>query len=170
MHKSGETKKRLSRTKIWLLGLAGVVVLVGLVGKGLSSRDGSDATVPTGEDAAMRMNWNASQWLPQPEAAVQGGWEGVAVSLGTSFIVAMVVGSVLRTALRTGLLILFVGGAVVWFLDYRGHVDLWDEYYATARQGGDWISGQYAAVRAFLMEHLPSAGAALVGFGFGLKR
>ncbi|HRQ89209.1 MAG TPA: hypothetical protein PLA50_10440 [Bacteroidia bacterium] len=167
MHKPGETKKRLSRTKIWLLGLAGVVVLAGLVGKGLSS---ADATVPTGEDAAMRMDWNASQWLPQPEVSTQGGWEGVAVSLGTSFIVAMVVGSVLRTALRTGLLILFVGGVVVWFLDHRGYVDLWDEYYATARQGGDWISAQYAAVRAFLMEHLPSAGAALVGFGFGLKR
>lgn len=97
-------------------------------------------------------------------------WGDAAVRLGLSFGFAMIAASILRHAFKFGVMILVVAGAVLWLLKTQGVVNLWDNYYGTVKGGGDWLGHHLVAIRDFLAAHLPSAGAALVGFGFGLRR
>ncbi len=94
-----------------------------------------------------------------------------AVSLGISFIVAMVVGSLLRVALKTMVTTLVTGGIILWILQTQGIIEpFWNDYYGTVSESRNWLIARASMVGTLLREHLPSAGAALVGFGFGLRK
>lgn len=97
-------------------------------------------------------------------------WGDAAVRLGFSFGIAMLAGSILRAAFKTGLMLVLLSGVALWFLKTQGVVDLWDNYYGTVREGGNWLQHHFSAMGQFLSAHLPSAGAALAGFGLGLRR
>lgn len=100
-----------------------------------------------------------------------GNMGHTAVSLGISFIVAMVVGSLLRVALRTMVTTLVAGGVILWILQTQGIIEpVWDDYYGTVSESRNWLVSRATTLGALLNEHLPSAGAALVGFGFGLRK
>ncbi len=116
--------------------------------------------------------------LDQGEHGVRGGDSEnkgnlghTAVSLGISFIVAMVIGSLLRVALRTMVTTLVAGAVILWILQTQGIIEpFWDDYYGTVSESRNWLISRATTIGTLLKEHLPSAGAALVGFGFGLRK
>jgi uncharacterized membrane protein (Fun14 family) len=61
-------------------------------------------------------------------------------------------------------------GVAVWILEKQGYVSLWDEYFQSVQQGGNWMTNRVEVLGKVLQDHLPSAGVALIGFGFGLRR
>lgn len=157
--------------KARMLLFAGVVVLAGSVwtnGREMQ-RSGQVFRAPSSPTGG---NWTTGGTSAERDFFLKKGdaWSKGAVSLGISFMAAMIAGSILRAAFKTGLTLLILGGVAVWFLERQGYVTLWDEYFATVREGGDWLTTRAQAVAGFVQAHLPSAGAALVGFGFGLKR
>lgn len=93
-----------------------------------------------------------------------------AVTVGLSFMVAMIAGSFLRAAFKTAVGLLLLSGVAIWFLESQGYVSLWNDYFDAVRNGGNWVTTHLDLIGEFLGKHLPSAGAALVGFGFGLRR
>lgn len=93
-----------------------------------------------------------------------------AVTVGLSFMVAMIAGSFLRAAFKTAIGLLVLSGIAIWFLESQGYVSLWDDYFRSLQTGGNWVTTHVDLIGEFLRKHLPSAGAALVGFGFGLRR
>jgi uncharacterized membrane protein (Fun14 family) len=97
-------------------------------------------------------------------------WSRGAVTLGLSFMVAMIAGSLLRAAFKTGVTLLVLCGVAVWILEKQGYVSLWDEYFQSVQQGGNWMTNRVEVLGKVLQDHLPSAGVALIGFGFGLRR
>ena len=83
----------------------------------------------------------------------------------------MVVGSLLRVALKTIVTFLVGGAVVLCILQTQGFIEpFWDDYYGTVSEGRHWILNQFSMIGNLLRENLPSTGAALVGFGFGLKK
>lgn len=98
-------------------------------------------------------------------------WGDAAVRFGLSFGIAMIAGSLLRVFLKT-MITLFVIAAVVLFLLYhQGLVEpFWQDYPAAAGDAKDWAVAHKESVQQFLKGYVPSAGAALIGFGFGLRK
>ncbi len=159
-----------------LLVIAGALAMGGMVwnGGGFSSESPrSTVSGPVGDSMQdpLRADWSG-------EAPRQGIWPGgrealgdIAIRVGLSFIAAMIFGSLLRVAVKTSLALLFLGGIVVWVLQSRGMITPgWEDYYGQVSEGRNWIMGQVSGVGRVLQAHLPSASAALIGFGFGLRR
>ncbi len=153
-----------------LLLFAGIIVLGGMAWNGASGfyKNGG---VPIIQGPSVK----GKDWTQGPSVAgtvVRKGdrFSQAMIGVGLSFMIAMIAASVLRAALKTGITLLLIGGLAVWFLDSRGYVNWWSTYLETAKAGGTWINGHVAALRELMHTHLPSASAALIGFGFGLRR
>jgi len=106
---------------------------------------------------------DGSKWNPD--------WSDATVRLGLSFFVAMVVGSVLRSFVKSMAVITIVLGGAYWYMLSQGMVEpLWEPdkgFFVTAK---DWVVVQSESVKGFLKGYLPSAGAASLGFLFGLAK
>lgn len=163
-------------TKGLLLVLAGALALGGMAwnGGGWSSEAPPPVAADPLQDSiqdSLRADW--SEGSPRPDtwlgdrAALGDG----AIRVGLSFIAAMIFGSLLRVAVKTSLSLLFLGGIVVWILQSRGMIELgWEDYYGSVRESRHWLMDQIGMAGRVLQAHLPSASAALIGFGFGLRR
>jgi len=159
-------------TKQHLLIAAGALVLGGMVwnGGGAGWLTGSKKSEKAMGDS-LRADW--TEGSPRRGAWFGGkaDWGDGAVRLGLSFIAAMIFGSILRVAVRTAISLLLLGGLVIWVLQSRGMVDpFWENYYGSVSESRNWLMTQVGMVGQLLQAHLPSASAALIGFGFGLKR
>ncbi len=98
-------------------------------------------------------------------------WGDAAIRFGGSFMVAMIVGSLLRVFMRTMVITLFVAGGVLWFLNSRGMVEpFWEDAFDSWGHAKDWIVMQTRSVTDFLRGYIPSMTAGLVGLGFGLRK
>jgi uncharacterized membrane protein (Fun14 family) len=157
--------------KAKLLLAAGFVVFCGFAWTGTRQFFRDTGVAPARSGAAMApANWAQGPSRSEKTAAEFDHAGDAAVRVGLSFMLAMVGASILRAAFKTGLALLVVAGVTVWFLDYQGHVDLWGDYLGAVKGGGGWLSTRVSAFGEICRQHLPSTGAALVGFGFGLKR
>lgn len=91
--------------------------------------------------------------------------------MGLSAFVGLILGTIFRAFLKTMMMITAIIAAIVLGLSYFGIVDIdlsaAQTQYATASQ---WIQDQGEKLKAALFARLPSAGAALFGFGLGLKK
>ncbi len=155
-----------------LLVAAGALALGGVVWNGGKLSSGSTGlSAPDAIRDSLRADW--SEGTPRPETRL-GDRKTLgdgAVRIGLSFIAAVIFGSLLRVAVKTSLSLLFLGGVVVWALQSRGMIELgWEDYYGSVTESRNWILDQVAMAGRFLQAHLPSASAALIGFGFGLRR
>jgi len=92
------------------------------------------------------------------------------VPLGLSFLAAMIAGSILRSTIKVGVTLLLLCGVAVALLENQGYGSFWDEYFESVEQGGGWFVSRAEVLGKLLQDHLPSVGAALIGFGFGLRR
>lgn len=167
----GEVISGFSGFKGRLLLMAGIVVLiaVGWTGGREIQRSGKVFSAPT--PGAFSANWSeGSSGVSVSLARLVDKWGYAAIPIGLSFMVAMVAASILRVAFKTGITLLVLCGLAIWFLENQGYVRLWDHYYDTVRQGGTWLTMRVDVFGQFIKAHLPSASAAFIGFGFGLKR
>jgi uncharacterized membrane protein (Fun14 family) len=158
--------------KRFLLLVAGGLALGGVVWNGSGgSTDAPPAGLPEWMGAGLRTG--LSEGLPGPGDLV-GGRQGPgdeAIRLGLSFIAAMVFGSLLRVAVKTAISLLVIGGCVLWLMQSRGMIEPgWEDYYGSVVESRTWLAAQVGVVGQVLQAHLPSASAALIGFGFGLRR
>jgi hypothetical protein len=85
-------------------------------------------------------------------------------------MLSMVAASVLRAAVKTGLMLLVVGAAAAWFLESQGYTRVWDQYFETVQTGGNWLETRLDGLARLARDHLASSGVGLAGFGLGLKR
>lgn len=105
------------------------------------------------------------------EADPVSGWGDASLRLGGSFAVAMLLGSLVRTFLRAAVTILLLGGALLWFLADRNLIDpFWQPYLTGEIDIKPWLTSQADSLATLLKGYLPSAGAAITGLGFGLRK
>lgn len=98
-------------------------------------------------------------------------WGDAAVRLGMSFGVAMIAGSLLRVFLRTMVTLFVITGVGLFLLYHYGMIEpFWQDYSEAAGEARNWAAAQKDSVQQFLKGYVPSAGAALIGFGFGLRK
>lgn len=98
-------------------------------------------------------------------------WGDASLRLGASFAVAMLLGSLVRTFLRAVLTVLVVGGALLWFLAERQLIEpFWQPYLTGEIDIKPWVTSQADSLITLLKGYLPSAGAAITGLGFGLRK
>lgn len=98
-------------------------------------------------------------------------WGSTLMQLGLSFGIAMILGSLVKAFLRTMITLIVVVGGALWFLQYKGIIEpFWQDYYGVADSTRVWAMAQFESIKTFLKGSLPSAGAAMIGFGFGLKK
>lgn len=159
-------------TKRLLILAAGSLVLGGfaLNGGSVALKPEAGWSADTFQDS-LRSNWSEDSPLKDRLKSEGNGWGDSAVRLGLSFIAAMIFGSLLRVALKTAITLAITGGAVLWLLQSQGVIEpMWDDYYGSVSESRNWLMNRVGTVGHFLKTHLPSASAALIGFGFGLRR
>lgn len=92
------------------------------------------------------------------------------LELGFSFLVGLALGYALKIALRIALLI---GGVVLFalfFLQYKGFIQVeWSALEQVHHTWSQWLSAQAGAFFRFIGHHLASATGLLAGLAVGLK-
>lgn len=167
----GEVISGFSGLKGRLLLTAGIVVLIATGWTGGREIQRNGKVFSASSPASFGANWNeGGSGVKQSFARLVDKWGYAAIPIGLSFMVAMIAASVLRVAFKTGVSLLLLCGLAIWFLEKQGYVRLWDHYYDTVRQGGTWLTMRIDVFGQFIKAHLPSASAAFLGFGFGLRR
>lgn len=171
MPSMGELIGGFSGTKSRLLVFAGLFVVAGLIlnaGKWLPSSDSTGRSV--NPSTSVRSDWTENSRAAVSVVHHSRTWGDVAIRLGLSFMIAMVAASLLRAFLKTMISVLLMAVVVCWFLNYRGIIDpFWEDYYSSLGEAKNWAISQTDTIKTFLKGYVPSVGAALVGFGFGLK-
>ena len=161
----------LSGFKGRLLLFAGIIAVAGL---GMNSLELFDpASPPEKEEASppsMKTNWaGTSRSLADYSHSVT--WGDAAIQLALSFGIAMIFASLLRAFLKSMVSLLFIAALVCWFLHSRGLIDpFWEEHRLSMDGAQQWIFGQTETVKEFVGGVLPSTGAAVAGFFFGLRK
>lgn len=98
-------------------------------------------------------------------------WAAAGVATGISFILAILVGSLMRVSFKKMIALLVVVVGVVLVLDYKGLVEpFWSEYLLSMPEFKEKLLTQTESTKAFLKGHFPPFASAVAGFGFGLKR
>jgi len=158
--------------KLRLLTVAGAFALAGFalnVGQWMKGDESiSPAAAP--ERSALRSEWSEGGAVKELQERSRT-WGDAATGLGMSFIVAMMAASLLRAFLKTMATLALGSALALYYMQSKGMVDPeWVRYFQSAEEFRDWVFSQTESVKAFLQGYVPSMGAALVGFGFGLKR
>lgn len=151
--------------------IAAVVTMGGYFLKTSNLLSTNHSRLSSTESRVVSSNWRENS-RKKIEVEERGRtWGDAAVRFGLSFGIAMIAGSLLRVFLKT-MITLFVIAAVVLFLLYhQGLVEpFWQDYPAAAGDAKDWAVAHKESVQQFLKGYVPSAGAALIGFGFGLRK
>ncbi|MDF1823847.1 MAG: hypothetical protein P1U68_04345 [Verrucomicrobiales bacterium] len=154
-----------------LLFFAGILALAGLALNSadlFSSKEAKES--PPNDSPSMKVDW-ADQKKSPVGYSVGYSWGDIAIRIGLSFGVAMIFASLLRAFLKTVITVGLIVGAVCWFLNGRGLIDpFWLKFDLSAREAQDWLFAQTESAKGFLAGVLPSTGAAIAGFLFGLRR
>jgi len=98
-------------------------------------------------------------------------WSDAALRLGFSFFAAMVIGSFLRTFVKTMTVVLVVGGVLYWFLVKQGIIQpmlYLDQGFVDASR--TWLGEQSRSAIDFMKGELPSTAAAAVGLFLGMRK
>lgn len=160
-----------SGLKYKMLLAAGFTVFLGLVwgiGKdnfgGQLDGGGAGAAVVNWSHAADAKSFVRVANMVDPLAAAS-------IGIGTSFIVAILLGSLMRVSFRGMVILLAIIVGVSIALDYKGVVEpFWSEYVLPMSELKQKLLAQTESTRAFLLGHFPPFASAIVGFGCGLKR
>jgi uncharacterized membrane protein (Fun14 family) len=168
----GEVVFGFSGTKIRMLVFAGVFVVVGLLinaGKWMHSPPSGPGVSPA--ESALRSDWTRNSKTYATAVHKSESWGDAAMRLGLSFIAALIVASLLRAFLKSMITFAIIAGGVLWFLGHRGIIDpFWEDYDVSFGQAKRWIVAQTNSIKALLKGYLPSAGAAVAGFIFGIRK
>jgi uncharacterized membrane protein (Fun14 family) len=98
-------------------------------------------------------------------------WGDAAARFGMSFGIAMIAGSLLRAFFKTMLTVFLVSGVALFLLYTQGLIDpFWETYFRAAEEATEWAATHKNTIQQFLEGYVPSITAALIGFGFGLRK
>ena len=132
-------------------------------GKPISSTTSSHKTVTS--------QWRDTSESLNPMEKESRAWGDAAVRFGMSFGIAMIAGSLLRVFFKTMLTVFLVAGLTLFLLHSQGLIDpFWEDYFRAAGEASEWAAAHRSSVQNFLSGYVPSVGAALIGFGFGLRK
>lgn len=151
-----------------LLLFAGIVVLAGMAWTG--SRQLSDGHNAAQPGFSVGLTTPGVGLTGEPTLTKADQWGAGAVTMGGTFMAAMLAASFLRVAFKTGVVLLLVAALAAWFLESQGYTQVWDDYLKTMEAGGGWLDSRLGAVSQLVKEHLATTAAGLAGFGLGLKR
>lgn len=127
---------------------------------------GSDQSTPS-----MRTDWTSNSKTRMEIEQRAHSWGDAAIRFGGSFMVAMIVASLLRAFVKTMAVALVVVGVLLFYLDSRGMVEpFWQDAFESWEQAKSWLIAQTDTFVGFLKGYVPSMTAALLGFGFGLRK
>ncbi len=201
-HDAGETKrprnlkegveglKGLPRWKKLLLGGAAALLVLGLIGQGVSMMSSPEPTpsgpsarsgdrtgpppgvnslLPSGQD---QTGTDATEdESAEKDDSLLHDWSPALVKLGFSFFVGLAIGYVLRTFLK---LTLIVSGLIllsVFGLEYLGFVDVrWDQMDQSWSALIEGMKDEFSAFKAFIEGSLPSAASFGAGVFTAFKR
>ncbi len=151
---------------------AGVVMLAGCLWKGghwiknYKVIGGSMNPVAMTESGQPMPSLSSANWVDKADI-----WGDGAIKVGVSFIAAIVAGCLLRSFFKGMLSLIVIIGATLFFLHYRGSIDpFWSDYLSQGSEVKGWFAVEGMSVWTFVRDVVPSTGAALIGFGFGIKR
>ena len=163
-----------------LLIAATVIAASGFIFKGVDTEPNpldyrakvSDEPIITDAEWGVPRNREESRGLQELAHRIQSrSWGSAVMQIGLSFGIAMILGSLARAFVRTMIILTVVVGGALWFLQHKGIIDpFWQDYYGVADSTRVWAMAQFESIKTFLKGSLPSAGAAMIGFGFGLKK
>lgn len=164
---AGETIGGFYGRKQKLLLFAAVLVAFGLLASVFVEPHSGTGNDP--RQASTQWQGKSQSKLAIEESAATYG--DAAMRFGASFGIAMVLASLLRAFLKTMATIIAVTAVVIFVFYSQGWVDpFWEEWIPRAGHAREWAIEQTRSIGAFVKGHVPSMGAALVGFGCGLKR
>lgn len=152
-----------------LLFLAGVLALAGV---GLNSLDHLEPEkgVRSSGDSAISSGL-AKHTRNLAEYSRSATWGDAAIRIGLSFGLAMIFASLLRAFFKTMVTFVVISVLVCWFLNYQGLIEpFWEDFRFSMNDAKQWAAEQFQTVKGFVGGILPSTGAALTGFVFGLKK
>ena len=162
----------MSGRKGKLLLLAGLCVVVGVV-LNAGSYFGGDKGIEssTSSSSSLRSDWTDNSGVKNEVQDKAQSWGDAAIRFGGSFMVAMIIGSLLREFVKTMVLVILLLSGVLWYLHYRGIMEpFWEDAFHSWDHAKDWILVQTRSAKDFLQGYVPSMTSALVGLGFGLKK
>lgn len=173
MGKVSDAINGMSGRKGKLLIFAGICVVVGLALNagdyfGSEPRITENSTTPAN---SLQSNWTETSSAVEVVKKRAHTWGDAAIRFGGSFMIAMVIGSLLRAFVRTMVIALVVAGGVLWYLNWKGFVEpFWEDAFDSWSHAKGWMVAQTESTKHFLQGYVPSLSAALVGFGFGLRK
>ncbi|MEQ8764653.1 MAG: FUN14 domain-containing protein [Planctomycetota bacterium] len=184
-----EGLKSMPRWKKVLLGVAGTILVLGLIGQGIAmmgSDGGSgDSSSPSGRTGAPPgVNSFAPSGENQPgsdsgtgasdgeqEDSTLKEWSPALVKLGFSFFVGLAIGYTLRTFLKLTLIVAGLILLAIFGLEYLGFIDVrWDQMDQTWNNLIEGMKEEFTAFKAFIEGSLPSAAAFGAGVFTAFKR
>ncbi|MEM7699306.1 MAG: hypothetical protein AAF236_12990 [Verrucomicrobiota bacterium] len=173
----------ISATKTKLLVVAGAALLGGLTWKAteIGQADEPPRTISETTEYSARERFADIDREGLSEAFADatkskkfsnsGDWSGALIRLAFSFGIAMVLGTLVRHFFKTAITMIVVLAIGLWLLEFVGVIPpVWEEFGSTWAEVKPWVEEQTSTVRGFLSGYLPSSGAALLGFAFGLMR
>ena len=168
----GEIIGGFSGGKSRLLLYSGVVVVIGMLLNAGEWLKPSDAINDRPAEVSTRSNWIEGGVVNKADIKERADrWGDAAIRLGLSFMIAMILASLLRAFFKTMLTLAVVVVGVVWFMHSRGMVEpFWDPWLASLEDLKNWGMSNTNTIKEFFQGYVPSVAAALVGFGFGLRR
>ncbi len=166
--------------KLLLLVAAALITVAGFAFQGdAPSSDGFDYRAKVSDEPIMTdAKWGA----PRNKEEYRGfqelthrirsrSWGSTLMLLGLSFGIAMILGSLMKAFVRTVVTLILVVGGTLWFLQHKGIIEpFWQDYYGVADSTRIWAMAQFESMKPLMKGSLPSAAAAMVGFGFGLRK
>ena len=98
-------------------------------------------------------------------------WGKAMVRLGLSFVVAMLIGGLLRAYFKTMVSLFVIAFTVAAVMHYQGFIEpFWEPYLESMGNGKQWLASQTKSGVAFLRGVFPNFAVAVIGLGMGLKR
>lgn len=170
--------------KLRMLIMAGLVTIGGFVFQGNSAPEPKQSAESQMIEDSASMNWlergpRQTQTSPKEPLKLQDAisklrersWGDAAITLGLSFGIAMIVGTLLRAFVRTMITVLIVVVGGLWTLQHLGYIDpFWNDYADSFASLQTWGKAQFDSLVTFMKGSLPSGAATLIGFGYGLRK
>lgn len=167
----GDVVRGFSGLKGKLLLFAGILAVAGLGLNSVEKYSPEEKTSGVSPNSpSLKTDWtNHKEALS--EYSKSHSWGDGAIHIGLSFGIAMIFAGLLKAFLKSMITFALIVGAVCWFLNDKGFIEpFWLDFDLSADSVREWVFAQTETAKGFLAGVLPSTGAAIAGFLFGLRR
>lgn len=135
-----------------------------------TSGGAASSGAPLETEAEQRLQWMNPPGGGGTAAFSLDHWGQGASQLGISFSLAMLLGSMVRAAVKTGVTVLALLSVGLYFMERDSLQPFLESTSEVVREGEVWLGARMEGFLGWFQRHLPSSLAAAVGFGFGLRK